>query len=267
MRVGIYARVSTEAQEAKGTIASQLDALRARAKAEGDEIVTEFCDDGYSGARLDRPALDRLRDAAQAGVIDGLWCLSPDRLARVYALQVLILDELTRLGVVVRFVDTPDLDDPQARLLTQIQGVVGEYERAKIAERNRRGKLYRTRAGEILTWKVPYGYRRVPRGPQGPPHLVIHEEEAAVVRQVFGDYVAGGCSIRQLTGRLTETGLPSPSGQAHWNQPTVSRMLRNEAYIGRFWANRTMQVADPTRPGVTRQAAGPRRSGWRSPVR
>ena len=94
MRIGIYARVSTEAQEAKGTVASQLAALRERALAEGDEVIEEFCDDGYSGARLDRPALDALRDAAAAGAIEGLWCLSPDRLARVYALQVVILDEL-----------------------------------------------------------------------------------------------------------------------------------------------------------------------------
>ena len=258
MRIGIYARVSTEAQEAKGTVASQLAALRERALAEGDEVIEEFCDDGYSGARLDRPALDALRDAAAAGAIEGLWCLSPDRLARVYALQVVILDELARRGVLVRFVDTPDLDDPQARLLTQIQGVVSEYERAKIAERNRRGKLYRARVGEVLGWKVPYGYRRVPRTAERGPHLVIHEQEAAVVASAFEDYVSGRYSIRQLTKALGQSGHPSPSGQSHWNQPTVSRMLRNEAYVGRFLVNRTMQVPDAARPGVTRQAPRPR---------
>ncbi len=130
MRVGIYARVSSEAQEARGTIGSQLDALRTRIAKEGDELVGEFCDDGYSGARLDRPGLDALRDQAEAGGFEAVWCLSPDRLARAYVYQVVILDELARLGVRVIFSDAPPIaDDPQARLLTQVQGVIAEYER------------------------------------------------------------------------------------------------------------------------------------------
>ena len=100
-----------------------------------------------------------MRDAAEAGLIERMWCLSPDRLARTYAYQVLVLDELARFGVAVAFTDSPGLaaDDPQATLLTQVQGVTAEYEKAKIAERYRRGKLFRARAGEIVTWKAPYG--------------------------------------------------------------------------------------------------------------
>jgi site-specific DNA recombinase len=147
MRAALYARVSTDAQQARGTIGSQLEALRGRVTAEGDELVAEFCDDGHSGARLDRPGLDALRDAAEAGLIEAVWCLSPDRLARIYAYQVIVLDELARHSVAVRFTDAPPLaDDPQARLLTQVQGVIAEYERAKIAERYRRGKLFRSRS-------------------------------------------------------------------------------------------------------------------------
>ena len=143
MRVAIYARVSTEAQEARGTIGSQVAALHERVAAEGHEVVSEFLDDGHSGARLDRPGLDSLRDAAEAGLLDAVWCLSPDRLARVYAYQVIVLEEFARLGVAVFFADAPKIDDdPQARLLTQVQGVIAEYERAKIAERYRRGKLW-----------------------------------------------------------------------------------------------------------------------------
>src|SRR5207302_3180943 len=144
MRVGIYARVSSDSQEVRGTIGSPLDALRIRIAKEGDELVGEFCDDGYSGARLDRPGLDALRDQAEAGAFEAVWCLSPDRLARAYGYQVLVLDELARFGVRVLFNDAPAVgDDPQLRLLTQVQGVIAEYERAKIAERNRRGRLYR----------------------------------------------------------------------------------------------------------------------------
>src|SRR6185369_7905467 len=147
----------------------QLAVLRERVGVEGEEVVAEFCDDGHSGARLDRPGLDALRDAAEAGLIERVWCLSPDRLARVYAYQVIVLDELTRHGVSVRFTDAPPIDDdPQAKLLTQVQGVIAEYERAKIAERYRRGKLFRSRAGEVMAWRTPYGYRRLPRDTTGP---------------------------------------------------------------------------------------------------
>jgi site-specific DNA recombinase len=160
VRVGLYARVSTERQHERGTIGSQLEALRVAARADGHEVIEEFVDDGYSGARLDRPGLDRLRDAAQAGVLDGVLCLCVDRLARAYAYQVLILEELERFGVTVRFLEGPSpSDDPQATLLIQMQGVIAEYEKAKIAERNRRGKLYRARAGEI---PVLEGLLRVP---------------------------------------------------------------------------------------------------------
>ncbi|EQD74800.1 DNA invertase [mine drainage metagenome] len=107
MRVAIYARVSTEAQEARGTIGSQLEVLRKRVAAEGHQLIAEYCDDGCSGARLDRPGLDAVRDAAEAGQIEAVWCLSPDRLARVYAYQVIVLDELARCGVSVLFHDTP----------------------------------------------------------------------------------------------------------------------------------------------------------------
>ena len=126
MRAALYARVSTERQADRGTIGSQLALRREHLAAAGDELVGEYVDDGQSGARLDRPGLDALRDAAEAGLVQRLWCLSPDRLARAYAYQVLVLDELDRFGVTVTFTDSPGLaaDDPQATLLTQVQGVI-----------------------------------------------------------------------------------------------------------------------------------------------
>jgi site-specific DNA recombinase len=255
VRVALYARVSTEAQEARGTIGSQLELLRARAADAGHEVVVEFPDNGYSGARLDRPGLDALRDAAEAGLFEAVLCLTPDRLARAYAYQFLVLEELARHGVRVLFSDAPPLDDdPQARLLIQMQGVIAEYERARIAERYRRGKLYRARAGEAIFWKVPYGYRRVPRGTEGPAHHVVHEPEAAVVRRIFDDYVAGGYSIRQIVWRLHDEGILSPSGKSVWGHSTVSRLLHNRAYVGTVFYNRTeaVPVSGPGRK-LTRQ--------------
>jgi site-specific DNA recombinase len=260
MKAVIYARVSTERQAARGTIGSQIEALRVHVAAAGDELAGEYCDDGHSGARLDRPGLDKMRDAAETGLFEVVWCLSPDRLARSYAYQVLILEELARLGVSVRFTDAPGLDpdDPQARLLTQVQGVIAEYERAKIGERYRRGKLFRSRAGEVITWKAPYGYRRVPRGPDGPAHLEIFEPEAAVARRIFAERSAG-TTIRQICRQLNEAAVSTPTGsRAVWGTSTVNRLLRNEAYIGRVYYNRTETVPD-RRPGRrSRQVPRPR---------
>ncbi len=110
MRVGICARVSTEGQEARGTIGSQLVMLRERVGAEGDELVAEFCDGPLRGP-TGRPGLDSMRDAAEAGLLEAVWCLFPDRLARAYAYQVGVLDELARHGVQVLFTDAPPIDD------------------------------------------------------------------------------------------------------------------------------------------------------------
>lgn len=267
MRVAIYARVSTESQEAKGTIGSQLDVLRTRVATENHQLVTEYCDDGHSGARLDRPGLDALRDAAEAGQIDAVWCLCPDRLARVYAYQVIVMDELARHGVSVLFHDSPALgDDPQAQLLTQVQGVIAEYERAKIAERYRRGKLWRARAGEVISWKPPYGYRRIPRSAERAAHLEVYEPEATIVRRIFADYVHNDLSTRQIALHLNRDGIPSPSGKATWGPSTIGRILRNEAYVGRVYYNRTESVVDP-RPGKrTRQVLRPREQWIPIPV-
>ena len=264
MRVGIYARVSTDTQQGRATIGSQLQTLRDRIAAEGDELIEEFTDDGYSGARLDRPGLDRLRDAAETGAIDAVWCLSPDRLARSYAYQILILDEFARYQVPVRFADAPPLDDPQGRLLVQIQGVIAEHERAKFAERGRRGKLYRSRAGEVLATKIPYGYRRVPRGPDGAAHLIIHEPEAALVRRIFADFLAGD-SLRHLAVALSAEGIASPEGKPVWRLSTICRLLRNEAYAGRLYWNRTQTSYDPAL-GRTRATLRPREEWIEIPI-
>src|SRR3954447_16682140 len=252
MRAALYARVSTERQAERGTIGSQLQLLREHVAEAGDELVGEYLDDGHSGARLDRPGLDALRDGAEGGLFERVWCLSPDRLARAYAYQVLVFDELARFGVTLAFTDAPALatNDPQATLLTQVQGVIAEYEKAKIAERYRRGKLFRARAGEITTWKTAYGFRRIPRSTTtGPAHWEIYEPEAVVVRRIFSDRAAG-TTVREICRRLNTDRVPSPTGKATWGTSTLLRLLRNEAYVGRVYYNRTESVPDrrPTRP-------------------
>jgi len=135
MRAAIYARVSSERQEKEHTIGSQLEALRGYAAKNGMEIVEEFTDEGYSGARLDRPALDRMRDLAERRGFEVLLTYCTDRLARKFVLQALILDELERLGVKTIFLEGGAADDPLSKLMHQITGAVAEFERAKITER------------------------------------------------------------------------------------------------------------------------------------
>ena len=152
----IYARISTPRQGREQTIESQLAVLKSWADENSYELSPEnvYTDEGYSGSRLDRPGLDALRDGAEDGAFEVIGVLSPDRLARKYAYQVLLLEELGRSGCEVVFVDHPISNDPNDQLLLQIQGAIAEYERALLGERFRRGKLQKARGeGHLVAWK------------------------------------------------------------------------------------------------------------------
>ena len=181
----IYARVSSEQQAEAATIDSQVAVLQERIASDGLTLETEmrFLDEGYSGATLIRPALERLRDVAATGAMDRLYVHSPDRLARKYAYQVLLLDELQRCGVEVVFLNHPLGKTPEEDLLLQVQGMVAEYERAKILERSRRGKLHAARQGSVNVLSgAPYGYRYVScREGDGEARYEIVLEEARVI--------------------------------------------------------------------------------------
>ncbi|MEE8296998.1 MAG: recombinase family protein, partial [Hyphomicrobium sp.] len=251
MNVALYARVSTKNQEKRGTIASQLDALRSYASEQGFEIAEDYVcrDEGYSGAVLARPGLDRLRDAAQAGAFDAILVLTPDRLSRKYAYLILMLEEFERLGIPVLFLEQPPADDPHSALMVQIQGAVAEYERLKLTERYRRGKLYRARQGEVFWNSIPYGYRRIPRQDGVPAHLVINEAQGEVVKTIFTWHAQEGMTIRQITKRLTREGYPTPKGGAQWGETTVHRIVRREAYLGTLYYNKTAWVSVPSSQG------------------
>ena len=238
MRVAIYARVSSERQEKEHTIGSQLEALRNYAAQNGMEIVEEFTDEGYSGTRLDRPALDRMRDLAERRGFEVLLTYCTDRLARKFVLQALILEEMERFGVKTIFLEGGAADDPLSKLMHQITGAVAEFERTKIIERNRRGKLYRARCGEVITWRAPFGYVRIPRRDGVAPHVEIDENKAVVVRRIFNLYAKQGWTVRQIAKQLTLQGTPAPGGGREWNFYTVDRILHNEAYVGTLYYNR-----------------------------
>jgi site-specific DNA recombinase len=269
MKIAVYVRVSTQRQAQTLSIEQQLERLNAYILSQGWELLAEdiFRDDGYSGASLKRPGLDRLRDAVALAGVDRVLMTAPDRLARNYVHQVLLLEELQRHGCRVEFLDRPMSEDPHDQLLLQIRGAVAEYERTLIAERMRRGRLAKLQAGLLLPWtSPPYGYRHDPDRPRDPAGVRLEPAEAAVVQDLFAWYREEAVSLYELVRRLEAMGLPSPTGQTHWNAPSVRRILTNPVYTGQVYAGRTricavQQRRSPSHPvgrDPMRQAPVPR---------
>jgi site-specific DNA recombinase len=256
MQVALYARVSTSTQQQDGTIVSQVRSLKQYIHERGWSLLPEheYIDDGVSGTRLDRPALDRLRDSARRGEFDAVVVLSPDRLARNYAYQWLLIEEFEKLHVQWVFLHNPFGDTPQGKLLTQMQGMIADYERAQILERTRRGRLEKARQGEYLPWAYHcYGYRYLPKQHGCAPQVEIEPTAAAVVRRIYRAIVEEQLSCRQITKRLNESRTPTPSGKNHvWQPATVRHLLTNRVYAGQARYN----YRQPVVPRY-RKAAGP----------
>jgi site-specific DNA recombinase len=238
----VYARVSSTRQKEQQTIDSQTAAIRRFAEQQDLDVCDEwtFEDAGVSGATLVRPALDRLRDLVAQVPVEIVLVYAPDRLARRYAYQALLVEEFARAGTEVRFVNAPAGDTPEDRLLVQFQGMIAEYERAQIAERTRRGKLHRARAGSVnVLGGAPYGYRYVKKSDEADARYEIVEHQAVVIRELFARYVAGQDSIAGLCRWLEEQGIPTATGKRRWDRSTVWGMLRNPAYVGRAGFGKT----------------------------
>ena len=256
-RVALYARVSTARQEQEQTIGSQLAALKAAA-AHAEVVVSDehqYVDDGYSGSRLDRPALDRLRDAAADGLLDVVFVHCPDRLARNFVHQQILVEELQKRGVEVHFVERPIGERAEDRLLMQMQGVIAEYERAKIVERTRRGKLHKVKTGQLLPFtSAPYGYAIV-RSPQAPHGAVVVDEvQAQHVRAMFRWARDEELSVLGIAKRLNQLGVHPPHA-ALWGTTTVWRMLTNPVYAGHaYYGKREVVEPRKPKPGAYRKA-------------
>ena len=230
----IYARVSSEQQREENTIASQTASLIEFAKSHDLEVPKEwvFEDEGYSGATLERPGLERVRDLAAEGQIQVVLAYSPDRLSRKYAYQILLIEEFARHGVETVFVKSPQGDSAEDQLLVQFQGMIAEYERAQILERSRRGKRHRAQTGEVSVMSgAPYGYRYIRKTEEAPAAYVVDEAEARVVRRVYEMYTVEGLSIGEITRQLNIEDVPTRKA-SRWERSVVWGVLRNPAYRG-----------------------------------
>ena len=271
LQVAIYARVSSEQQATANTIESQLAALQQRVRADKLSLEAEFqfVDEGYSGATLVRPALERLRDLAADGGLDRLYVHSPDRLARKYAYQVLLVDELQRAGVEVIFLNRELGRSPEDDLLLQVQGMMAEYERAKILERSRRGKRHAADSGSVNALSgAPYGYHYIDKhSGAGQARYEIYLEQAHVVLQIFEWVGRERLTINEVCRRLQQARIPTQTGKQTWDRATVWGMLKNPAYKGMAAFGKTAmgQMRPRLRPGRG-HAAQPRRPYSTYPV-
>ena len=255
----IYARVSSDRQKEDKTIASQTSSLREYAQANSFTVPEGwvFEDEGYSGATLSRPGLERLRDLVAEGQVQTVLVYGPDRLSRKYAYQVLLLEEFSRQGVETVFLLGVSAQTPEERLLVQFQGMIAEYERAQIAERSRRGKRHRAKAGCVNVLSgAPYGYRYVKRNEATDACYLIDDAQAAVVREVFEWYTVEGLSIGAIVHRLNERKVPTRFGKSLWERSKVWAMLRNPAYVGRAAYGKTERAERKRMTRPLRQKGG-----------
>src|SRR5664279_1926776 len=231
----IYTRVSSDQQKENKTIGSQVDELLSFAEQQGYVVPDEyvFKDEGYSGAILVRPGLERVRDLSAEGQIQAVLIYSPDRLSRNYAYQVVLMDEFASCGTEVLFVNSPKAETPEEALLLQFQGMISEYERAMIKERSRRGKRFKAKSGVVsVLCGAPYGYNYIKKTDETAAYYEINEEQALVVQEVYRLYAEEFLSIGAITRELNAGKVPTRKRISKWERSTVWAMLRNPAYTG-----------------------------------
>lgn len=249
MKVALYVRVSTTHQHQTQTIEQQLTRLQASVAAHPEwELAPEhiYRDDGYSGSRLNRPGLDRLRDAVAAAAFERVLITAPDRLVRKYVHQMLLVEELESFGCEFEFLERPMSSNPHDQLLLQIRGAVAEYERSLIADRMRRGRQAKMRRGQLLPWtKAPYGYVLDPDHPRDASLVRIDPVTSEVFKQLFDWYsdVRTPVTLHSIAKRLTDAHIPTPTGAPRWNVASIRGMLRSPVYAGTAFSGRSRPVA------------------------
>jgi site-specific DNA recombinase len=244
--IAVYARVSKVVDE-ESTIENQLMMCEEFAAKNNYKIVKVYTDEDWTGDVLQRPALDTLRQEAKSNLWDAVLIYDPDRLARRYSFQELVMDELKEAGKEVMFITVSAPKNSEEKILHGVRGLFAEYEREKIKERFRIGRIRKVKEGCLLNSKPLFGYTLIPTEKKVYRHYIINEEEAKIVRLIF-NLSADGFSIRKIIGRLHELGLkPRNSIRGVWSQSPISRLLRHRGYIGEAHYGSTYSV-EPKNP-------------------
>ena len=223
-----YSRVSSEQQVENYSIETQQESMRQYAKENDIEIVKEFIEAGVTGAILNRPALNELRDYISQEKPDVVLFFDPDRLSRDFINQVILKNEFDKLGIEVAFYKGGFVGKtPQEKLLFNMRGIISEYELSQLKERTIRGRRQRLKSGMFWGGNSAklYGYQYK----DGQRH--IDPEQSKVVRDIFKWYLEGNTMLG-ITYRFYTLGVKSPSGQERWNNVTIYKVLSNRAYAG-----------------------------------
>jgi site-specific DNA recombinase len=249
LRAALYARVSTELQKDEETVQNQLSEIKRTIVEDGNSLLEgcEYIDEGWSGAILERPNLDIMRQDAREKKFDILYVYDRGRLARKFVYQEIVIEELTGLNITFKSLHDINGVTPEEQLMGSVMGVFHEYERVKITERFRIGKLNKVRSGKLLGYQAPYGYDYVPIKGKGTDKIngkfVINEEEAKVVRMIF-EWIGIECvSIKEVIRRLYDLGIqPKKQKRDTWSNGPIHRMLKNETYIGKHFYYKSESV-------------------------
>lgn len=241
-RAACYARVSTDKQRDENTIDTQLHEMRAEIEKDGNVLIEDciYKDEGWSGAFLERPDLDRLRQDAKENKFGILYVFDRGRLSRIFLHQEIVLEEFQKYGIEFKSLHDINGITHEEQLMGKVMGIFAEYERTKISERFRLGKLNKVRNGNLLGYNPAYGYDYVPVKGKGlnkkNGYFVINKQEAEVVRMIF-DWVGNeGVSLKEVIRRLYNLGIPpKKQRRPNWTKGPVSRLLINETYIGKHY--------------------------------
>lgn len=245
-----YARVSTPGQEKEQTIASQIAEIEEKAKQDGNIIGQNFrfIDDGWTSEMLARPALDLLRDAAKNKTFEVLYLYDLGRLSRIFLNELILKNEIKESGIEIISLHDINGDTPESKLGQDVMGLFHDYERIKIAERFRRGKMYKAKSGKIVGYNAPYGYRYICKTADKEGYFIIYEPEAEIIRMIFKWVDQNGYTIRKIIKKLYELGIKPPKGKSDtWKKSTIKRILTRTDYIGISYYNKTVSV-EPKKP-------------------
>ncbi|MCC7356747.1 MAG: recombinase family protein [Candidatus Doudnabacteria bacterium] len=247
-KAAIYARVSTALQEKERTIESQIEELKKQVSKSGDVLTKEYIDDGYSGAKIDRPALDQLRSDLKTPLFDTIYFLNSDRIARDVTYQNLIIAEILKYKKQIIINGKDYIHNPENKFTLTVLGAVSELERAKIIERSQRGKLHKLRQGIPLNYGYnALGYEYIRRTDTQPGKFIINEKEAKTVRYIFKSYAAG-FSWAKLVRTLENIGAITKMGRKLWDTSKLKNILQNHTYTGIKYYNTRSYVKEPNSP-------------------
>lgn len=241
----LYARVSGDLQRKEGTIESQILALKKQVVDAGSILIKQYIDDGFSGAELDRPAMNELRKDLKTNLFETIYFLSTDRIAREVTYQTIIIGEMIKYQkqIIINGQDYVDL--PENKFSLTVLGAVAELERAKIIERTTRGRHLRLAQGQLMgAGSNTFGYTYIRKELTTPPRMVVNEREAAIVRYIFTTYAQGNVGYNQITRYLEESGHLTKNGNRIWRNSIIKTILKNETYCGMRYFNKLKTVRE-----------------------